>query len=201
MKLYFTAILFFVTTPWTLFAQSEVIFSNESITGFGGHGGPSIYITGIAGSPAIFMGGGGGSTIHLRSGNAFFLGGGGYGLVSELSRDLDVEGKQYLSLGYGGLELGYLHKYKRAYNITFRTHIGGGSAIEGSRRSGRDIREETGFLVIKPTLSLQINLTPTARIQFGAGYRWITGTELSGYSDQELSGVYGSVAMRFGFWP
>ncbi len=201
MRFLFLCFAGFFLLNTTANAQSDYILSGASITGFGGHGGPVFEIGSVAGENMFFFGGRGGGTIHFSSGNSFMIGGGGYGSVTSISRQAENGENLYLNMSYGGLELEYTLKYRRAFHLAIRSNLGGGSATESLQSSGSDVVEDTNFFIIKPQAYLNMNLTPTVRLQLGAGYRWVTGSNLSAYSDTDLSGFAATIGVKFGFWP
>jgi hypothetical protein len=92
----------------------------------GGYGGPSIKVTAIKGNTGVLVGGYGGWFIN----HTLLIGGGGYGLVSEIKAPAqDDEGNNlYYELGYGGFMLEYVNKSHKLCHYTLSTLIGAGGA-------------------------------------------------------------------------
>jgi hypothetical protein len=161
----------------------------------GGFGGPVMKVGELFGDPVLFLGGRG----AWVAGRTFALGGGGYGLVNDnLLAPMEFAGRRaVLEMGYGGLELEYIHESHRLAHLSLYTLMGGG----GARYRDRDRYEtlaEDGFLVLEPGMNMNLNVTRFFRLSAGATYRWTFGAELPGLDDRDLSGPTGVFALRFG---
>ncbi len=84
-------------------AQQETLFSERIHSG--GFGGPVVKFSQINNEFGLFVGGRGGWIIN----HSFAFGGGGYGLVTEISAPAPSDSLT-LGLGYGGLELEYINR-------------------------------------------------------------------------------------------
>ena len=126
MKMLLKVIILLFSIYITSFAQEETLIGNGEIT-HGGFGGPVIKYTQIKGEPALLIGGRGGWIIN----HSFVIGGGGYGLVSDIEADnfltfAPLEPIPYLNFGYGGLELEYIIQSDKLMHFTVYTLIGAG---------------------------------------------------------------------------
>ena len=102
-----------------------------------------------------------------------------------------------LEMGYGGLEMEYIHESHRLAHLSIYSLMGGG----GARYRDRDryeTLEEDGFLVLEPGMNMNLNVTRFLRLSAGATYRWTWGAELPGLEDDDLSGATGVFTLRFG---
>jgi hypothetical protein len=161
----------------------------------GGFGGPVMKVGELLGDPVLFLGGRG----AWVAGGTFALGGGGYGLINDnLPAPVTIGGRPTrLEMGYGGLEMEYLHEAYRLAHLSIYSLIGGG----GVRYRDRDRYEtlaEDGFLVMEPGANLNLNITEFLRLSAGVTYRWTWGVELPGLEDRDLSGANGVFTIRLG---
>jgi len=177
-----TAVVMLFVVPLAVNAEERTLISGDIESG--GYGGPVVKLTGINNEIAVLMGGRGGWIIN----HAFIVGGGGYGLVT----DIFVSGKK-LGLGYGGLELGYVFFSDSLVHFTVHSLIGfGGVSFENDPASADEI------FVIEPEATVVLNVTEFFRIAAGVSYRFVTGVTTSGVSDASLSGLSGMLVLKFG---
>lgn len=187
-----TLALLAVALPALLSAQDQTLLG-KGITS-GGMGGPVVKVSSVAGTASLFVGGRGGWVINRK----FVLGGGGYGLSNENIRATDLgDGRARLSMGYGGLELGYMHDVSRLVHWSTHLLIGAGNVSwEPPAASSDD--EEARFFVAEPELQMVMNVTKFLRVGAGASYRIVTGPGLREVSGKDLSGVAGVLVFKFG---
>lgn len=157
----------------------------------GGFGGPEIRYTEVKDQGAVMIGGKGagvfGNDLH-----AFYIGGGGYGLVSqaELSSTLEFD------FGYGGLILGYTRNPDNLIHFEFEALLGGGGVVV-SQQNSLDSQDEAAVLVAEVTATVEANVTDFLQIGVGAFYRQVSDPNIDGLSAADLSGL--GVAMDFEF--
>lgn len=161
----------------------------------GGFGGPVMKVGELLGDPVLFLGGRG----AWVAGRTFALGGGGYGLVNDnLAAPVTIGGRPTrLEMGYGGLEMEYLHDSWRLAHLSVYTLMGGG-AVRYRDRDRYDTLADDGFLVLEPGGNVNLNVTEFLRLGAGVTYRWTWGVELPGLQDRDLSGVNGVFTIRIG---
>jgi hypothetical protein len=160
----------------------------------GGFGGPVLKITPINGKTGVLIGGRGGWIIN----HAFILGGGAYGLVTNIAADTPGPGGEpYIEFGYGGVELEYVHQWDKLLHLSFGLLIGGGEV--GCRQAnGSNSGDSQSFFTMEPWVNGNLNVTGFFRISVGISYRWVTGANSPAASDSDLSGVAGILLLRFG---
>jgi hypothetical protein len=176
------------------FAQEKTLIGGEIESG--GYGGPLLQVTQINKQTAVLVGGVGGWIIN----HTFILGGGGYGLVTDVTAkhpDLFF-GSEYLNVGYGGLYLEYIESSDEVIHLTFGALIGGGSVGYRNQDAFDMNRSMDNFFVLEPNVQVNLNVTEFLRISAGANYRWISGVRNDLTSDAELSGPSGILVLRFG---
>ncbi len=173
-------------------AQQQTLVGSEFESG--GFGGPVIKITPIRGSAGVFAGARGGWIIN----HTFIIGGGGYGLVTDIAASTPGPGAEpYLNVSYGGLELEYIRHWDRLVHLSFGVLIGGG--VVGTRQSnGSNSGDTRSFFVMEPWVNGNLNVTDFFRISPGVSYRWVTGAHSPAASDGDLSGVTAVLLLRFG---
>ena len=207
------ALLLF-TAP--LFAEQKTLFNTPS--DLGGFGGPTVKVTSIMNKMSFLIGGRGAGVID----SAFTIGGGGYGLTSDISLgrpalyppvqdSLNYYFPYYTSdlsiqMGYGGLELGYIFHSDEAIHATIYCLVGGGGVDIGystgsdvyvSRNHWNDV-EHDGFIVIEPTASIELNMSIFFRIEIGASYRYVGGLVNEFVTEDDIDGVSATVTFKFG---
>jgi hypothetical protein len=207
----FIYIFLIVVLSLSAFAQDKsdkeqtLLGNDESIT-VSGYGAPEIMFTRIFKSEfGIMMGGRGGVILN----HSFIIGGGGYGLVSNHRVNYDIGNigtvDTRLMFGYGGLHLGYVFSSNSVFHLTLGALIGGGGAGT-SRHHGYDndndwsngMVENTGVFVFQPSVGGELNVTKFLRMELTAGYRLVSGSDLTEVTDNDLSCFYLGLALKFG---
>jgi hypothetical protein len=207
---YFILIPFLLLAALPLRAEEQTLVRGK-IT-HGGYGAPVIKITSIEGSSAVLVGGQGAWLI----GHTFGLGLAGYGMATQ--REYDQPGQhnapeydpydhRRMELGYGGILLSYIHQSDRLVHGTVDLLIGGGTVSMSKRYRYYDEWDDRnydhsdnvdGFFVLEPAVSAEVNLLRFMRFDAGIGYRWVSGVSRFGYSNSDVSGVTGTLALKFG---
>jgi hypothetical protein len=177
-------------------AQEKTLISGDIESG--GYGGPVLQVTQINKQTAVLVGGVGGWIIN----HTIVLGGGGYGLVTDVTaKYLDpFYGSQYLSVGYGGLYLEYIASSDEIIHLTFGTLVGAGNVSYKNQEMFNMGRAMDQFFVLEPNVQVNLNVTEFFRISAGANYRWVTGVRNDITSDADLSGPSGMLMLRFGMF-
>ncbi|MFC1620156.1 hypothetical protein ACFL45_09445 [Candidatus Neomarinimicrobiota bacterium] len=192
-KLYLIILTLVTFVP--LSAQEQTLISAD--IDHGGFGGMAYQLTQVDDNMAIMIGGHGGWIIN----HTVYLGLAGFGMDGEFQLERDLEDQRYLNLGYGGLEVGLVVASNRLLHLTASTLLGGGGANYQQRDRDSDYRENPivdGFYVIEPALHLVMNVTRHFRVGLGARYRHVSGVDLEGLTDNDLSGLSGSLIFKFG---
>jgi hypothetical protein len=204
-KLFFLLLLPALALPAT--AQHETLIDGH--VGFGGFGGPGLRFTSVNGTPALLVGGRGGVIFNLEQGHSLILGGGGYGLTTNVRLDGIVRDQiqLYLQMGYGGVEFEYVNNTHRLIHPSVHLLLGAGGATyrepltwrsDWSGWSDWADLDYSVFFVAEPGVSLNLNVTTFFRLSTGLSYRFVSGSSLPGTSDPDLSGLAGGLTFRFG---
>jgi hypothetical protein len=183
-------------------AQQETLITGD--ISFGGFGGPVLALSGINDKPALFVGGRGGVIINVDNRHSISFGGGGTGLVTNVPARGVFNGKDkqmYLALGYGGVELEYTNRTQRLVHFTGQTLIGAGG-VSHRRKNYHDFDPDSEstdpFFVVEPGINAELNVTTFFRVGAGLTYRFVSGVDLAGVSDTDLSSVTGTLSLKFG---
>ena len=100
-------------------------------------------------------------------------------------------------MGYGGVELGYVHRPDELVHVALGLLIGGGGVAW--RRDGQsDGQVDDAFFVVEPEVDVVLNVTSFLRVAVGVSYRFAQGVELFDLRDADLSGFGGLVVLKFG---
>ena len=185
----------------------------------GGYGAPVFKVSPVNNKTSLLLGGEGGWVINHK----FVIGGAGYGMTSnntfDYTEDLeDLDGNLVLdstrtldlSMGYGGVYFEYVMSPKKAFHLSFPLLIGaGGSRINTKTLFDANVIdpedwtqyehvESTGFFVLEPGVNIELNMTKFFRLDLGASYRYISGTNLHRLSNSDLSDFSFNLGLKFG---
>ncbi len=177
-------------------AQEKTLISGDIESG--GYGGPVLQVTQINKQTAVLVGGVGGWIIN----HTIVLGGGGYGLVTDVTAKYPdpFYGSQYLTVGYGGLYLEYIASSDEVIHLSVGALIGAGNVGYKNQEMFSMNRSMDNFFVLEPNIQINLNVTQFFRISAGANYRWVTGVRNDITSDADLSGPSGMLILRFGMF-
>lgn len=172
------------------FAQSETLFTNLKISGFGG---PIFSVSALNNQSTIFSGGGGGVII-----GDFFIG--GFGEGSNLTNTTISEESYDLDLGYGGLWLGYSFFDRKAIHPFLSVKLASGEVNLNSSISNENTAS-TNIQVLSPEVGIEFNFTHWMRLVTHLGYREVAGLGSGNFLKKEqLTGITGGITLRFGFF-
>ena len=165
-----------------------------------GFGALDIKLTDIASKQAMVVGAYGGVIVNKQ----VMLGLGGYGFTSSIN--VTREGGEEVSLegGYGGMMLGFIIAPREIVHVTVPLFLGAGSfhtlneQIDFNNFPREIILESSSFAVIEPGLQLELNISKNVRLNLGASYRLIQGSNLRGIKDADLSNWAGNVTVKIG---
>jgi hypothetical protein len=181
-----SAVLLSLFVPSFAYAAESDDAAKTTDSGNGGYGAPELKITQLAGSPALLMGSQGGWIAKHH----FTLGGGGYGLVSDVTSK-GVE--KQISLGYGGLRLGFILGEKDD-----RFHFGGAALFGAGAMSVGDA--DTTAWIIEPEVNADVSALKWLRVGVSAGYRFAVPSSNNDASltFAQMSGFSAGIQFKFG---
>ena len=197
-----TIIILFIAALQQLFAQQETLISSNKFIS-GGFGGPVLKYTEFNSTGAMIVGGRGGWIIN----HSFILGGGGYGLTTQvpvdvLEGDIIIKDADDLYIMYGGFEMEYIFRPLKAIHLSIYTLIGGGSIGYRSEfqdnYNGCNYNMGKSFFIAEPAVNLELNVTTFFHLAFGASYRYTNGANYKLIKDDDIRGFSGVVTFKFG---
>jgi hypothetical protein len=204
-KLLIAFALIFATIPaFSQTGEQETLFGNEELRN-GGYGAPEVKFTKIHDDFGVMVGGRGGWIIN----STFSIGGGGYALTTS-PKVYDInDTSYYLRMGYGGAFIEYINSSNSLVHFTVNALIGAGGAtnthsINHMIKNGNyDVTynwndDQTTFFIFEPGVTVDVNLLKFMRLSIGGSYRLVSGVELKGVTNQDISGPSGSIGIKFG---
>jgi hypothetical protein len=169
----------------TIFGDSKVCVS--------GMGGFEMHFSSLGGYYAYGAGGGGGAIIN----RSILLGGYGTGYSIDRTFTLNNTTINNLGIGHGGFWFGYIHKGNKPVHPAAFLQIGWGE-LESVQPTAQI---SDNFMVLNPSLEVEINVTRYFRIAVGGHYQMVSG--INNYpelSNSDFSGPGGKLALRFGWF-
>lgn len=207
MKKILSALLVLVAPQvWAQQVTTETLFSGGSNkkTTVGAYGVPAAKFTPIDGKFGLLTGGYGGVLLN----NKIMLGAGAYSLVNNVDLPtLNVDGrKEYLNYWYTGLAFEYIHNSHKLLHWTAGTLIGGGAAGRLDKNRWDDdwdhdrdhVYDNHGLFVAEPFANIELNITKFLRLDIGASYRYVAGSNTTGITDGKLGGPSVNVGIKAG---
>jgi hypothetical protein len=193
------AFIFALLFGATLHAQETLLDGDVVIGGFGG---PIMQGTSINKQFGVLVGAAGGVIIN----HTIAIGGGGYGLANNVTEAGAPSVRPYLNVGYGGVFIEYIHNSDALIHFTGGILIGGGGVGYRSDYDGDNVDEvwdntdtlNDAFFVAEPSVSAELNVAKWCRVTLGGGYRFVSGVELPGLSNSDISGPSARLMVKFG---
>lgn len=156
------------------------------------------------GDDAVFVGAYGGWMINHK----LMFGLGGQYLITQhdgFGVNPNNNKKNELKMGYGGLVTEYTFFENKRIHATANSLFGVGLVTNGSHgkynaETGESWRseDESGFLVVEPSVNVEVSVTKWFRVSAGAGYRLVTSADITGISNADMSSPTANVALKFG---
>lgn len=195
-------LLFFISISVFGEYEEETLFQGKVV--HGGFGGPVVKFTQIRDEFGVLVGGRGGWIIN----HTLSLGGGGYGLVTQIEgSDTLPYVKPLLGLGYGGFEMEYVFHSGQLLHSTVSVLIGAGSVgyYEGEGTDigccfddGEDRENWDSFFIVEPSFQMELNVIPFLRIDVGASYRFVSGVGKYHLTNSDIGGPSINLTLKFG---
>jgi hypothetical protein len=176
----------------------ETLISGGTLSG--GYVGPVLMYSRILGHEALFIGGKAGWIINHR----FTFGAGAFALATRVPSPAgapDSGEDLKTQLDYGGFWLEYTVLPDKVVHGSIGALLGGGavaySRIRSTERQDPPVESDVVFAA-EPVISVEINISSFLRLSAGAGYRYVASVNLTGLSQEDVSGFTGSVMLKFG---
>lgn len=176
-------------------AQEQTLISGDIESG--GFGGPVLKVTEFRDDVGLLVGGRGGWIIN----HAFVIGGGGYGLTTNIDAPVF---DHYLNVGYGGGIIEYIVLSDKLIHLSVNALIGGGGVNYRQRDwddwdwDGNWYDDTDDFFVAEPGVDLMLNVSKIFRVGVGVSYRYVNGVDIRGLSDSDMSGLSATFTLKFG---
>lgn len=144
-----------------------------------------------------------GTVLGLRIGwiaaSSFTIEGSFYGLINDI--DSPRAGSD-IGVGYSGLSLEYSIPIGQKVHILINTMLGIGRVSykrDYSEPKNPDKDKLSSIIaIVEPGLGLEISITDYLRIALGGSYRSVDRVELKNFSNDDISGITGNIALKFG---
>lgn len=199
-------VLILLVCASSLFAQRKSLFEGDMDNG--GFGGPRVKFTSVKGNLGVLVGAYGGWLINHQ----FLLGGGGYGLANNVKPNDDVQktfnysSQPYIDFGYGGAVVEYYFNPDQLIHSSVSLLIGaGGVSYRGSDPDNniisgdwKDDHKGDAVFVLEPGVSAELNIAKYFKMGVSVSYRYVSGVNLYGVSNSDLSNLSAGVAFKFG---
>jgi len=188
MKNLFLLAMFTLLTG-QLFAQKDnTIFNNHTRNGF--FISPIFEYSDLKGDLSTSMGFG----LGFIAGDLFI---GGYGLgLTDYDKAFD-DGFENLTLGHGGLWLGYTYPQTQAMHFFSSVKLGWGGA--NFEIIDDELEYDDSFFVFTPEVGLEFNVFRWFRIAATGGYRFLNGMDgVPDFTEDDFEGWTGTLTLRIG---
>ncbi len=140
--------------------------------------------------------------------HSYVVGAGLYGLI-HLMHKIDAPDEVYtkdkdqrISFLYGGFEAEYIGKWDKRIHYLFHSLIGIGGLSYIDKEDDLYLQREKGIddgiFVFEPSFNIEVNIRNDFRIDAGVSYRSVTGVELRGLDNSDISGFGTSIVLKFG---
>jgi len=172
--------------------EDETLISRKTTIGW--FFGPAVKFSEINDEFAVLTGGHAGLIIN----RTFIIGISGYGLVNEIA--VGAPGNRLLDFGYGGLFLGYVNRSHKIVHLSIHSLIGGGGLCYRTYfyDDWYEDWHDDAIFVLEPGVDLMLNVTRHFRIGLGGSYRFVSGVDFDGLSNDDLSGPSASLTFKLG---
>jgi hypothetical protein len=161
---------------------------------------PSFKFGEIAGSTAIIPGIGAGVVLN----NKMYFGLNYQYIASENTPAGESDNRLYLDQRWGGLKFEYSFQPKNAIHFNFPVELG----IGETELDLKDFFEDefsvpagdAWFAYIEPGVALEINIHKNVKINFAAGYRFVSDFTFRNLTEKEIMGITCSAGLKIGIF-
>lgn len=186
----------------------NTVFNKDNLKLTGGYISPEIKIGNVHEDVSMFLGG----RIGMIFNRKFSLGLGVYGLMN--TNDFFIENMDpnatsdipaRLGMAYGGLAMEYTLFSNKVVHFTIPVVVGAAGVYlyedDGDFfENDYDEIENSAAFVVEPGVNIEINVFKFMRLDLGAGYRYVTQSDLQYLSDSDLSDLSFNATFKFGFF-
>ena len=219
--LFITMLLGLTSLNQAISQEFKTIFDSNKPIHVSGFGGPIVEFSGVDGKFATSVGGGGAMIV-----NNLFFGGYGMGLATIHYKDIisydpitskfENYSNTQINFGHGGFWIGGILKPTEAIHFAFSAKIGWGGISLMDQMNYQSYYQPTvidNVFVFTPQAEVELNLIRWFKINFGVGYRLVSGTDLTYnaytsdlqyigqqkyFENSEFNSFSGSISLLFG---
>jgi hypothetical protein len=194
-KILFLAMLLLWLTAIPVWAADETLIGNSG--DYTGIWGIDLKSSPVNGRPGLWLGGFSGRIINNGS---LFIGSEGYILLTQLSAPAgapDIGVPCNIGLFYCGLTCEYTLNPSKLIHVS-------GSVLAGLgyvKYIGADYNIKDGLaalcFVAEPGVNVMMNVTDSFKAGLGASYRWVSGLNIQGLTNDDLKGVSINLIFKF----
>lgn len=166
-----------------------MVFLGLTAQAQGGFGAPALKITALNNQTGLFFGGMGAATY-----GDYYFGGIGMGLTNGdlFETEADGETVSNLSMGYGGLLLGYNRDLLLPLNVYAQGAMAWGSYSWQGQGDG------SNFFLLEPEVGINLITGRTLNVGLGIGYRFTLPTTRTAFPLDNLNGMSTTLSFKFG---
>lgn len=179
-------------------SNAKVLFGNENpidLKDVGFFIAPAYSFTSMDGSAA--------SLFNLRGGlimkDKFSIGAFFNTSLNEIRPESETVQEVYMDYWTVGGFAEYTLFTNKIAHLTLPLYIGYGE-VQMDNREGEASLGEANFFKIEPSALLEINLHKNVRFNIGAGYRFIGDMNYRNFDQSDLSGLTGTIGLKFGIF-
>lgn len=188
-------VVLFVFWAGGVFSQDIPEPENDSL--LSGNGFASVYFipSSIGSKMAYYVGGAGSLMVNEK----YLIGGYGLRKTGTMYAEKGALQGKMMSLGSAGILLGYrFFTLSSRVRPVFQCQAGwGGLTVSTTDSKGYAITDHFNrLMVVMPSLSADYHLFWQLWISAGAGYVWMKGVNLDGYSEQDFSRFSGYLSLK-----
>lgn len=193
--------LFFFISSWTVFSQEQlgIVDVNNKIDKdlkpLSFYAGPVFQFASLDSNFSFFVGGKGVWAFNKK----VLLGFEGY-LLKSAHENRENKSKE-LSFSYGGVFVGYIFDLSPKINLIPTVLSSCGSVGERKVEPDGDyvfFKVTDDFMLFQPALEIEIAVIKVLKIGVGVNYRVSRGIDSVKYTDDDFTGLGGTIALKFG---
>ncbi len=124
---------------------------------------------------------------------------GGYAMIYQGDYSSRVVFPNFFRVEYkhGGFYIGYSTFNKKLFDISIQNKLGFGDMLWQYEFDNEDFIKDN-FLLINPTIGIDLNIEGFVKMSFGVGYRHFLGLDLTGVESNEFNGITTSATFKIG---
>ena len=181
----------------------NTVFTKENFRFTGGYLAPDFKVGDVHEDISVLAG----IKLGFTFNDKFSIGLAGYNLVNNSNFYTEANELARINLGYGGLSVEYSMFSNKIIHFTIPVVVAAGSITlyEDNNNDNYyfnyfDEYESSTALVVEPGVNIEVNLFKFLRVDLGASYRLVSGTDLVNLTDEDLSDLSFNATLKFGIF-